>query len=131
MKTTEKLKKFEIDSIGNDGDFNFYVFNKKQNIIEKLSKIIYEVFEVNSELEKIYNEKNKIYERKKNWIKYYKDEHKSIDDGGENFRIDIFFGDKKMFLTIHCSQKLRLKFNEILFKISFMSKGKKFKPIEK
>lgn len=131
MKTVSKIKKLEIDSIGNDGDFNYYIFDKKQNIIEKLSEIIYEVFNLGLEFDEIYNEKKKIHERKKNWIGHYKDNHMSVYDAGKKSRIDIFFGDKKMFLTIHCSQDLRLKFNEILFKISFMPKGKKFRPIEK
>lgn len=53
-----------------------------------------------------------------------KDIHKSIFGRGQEERLDIFYGDKKMFITIYCSQKKRLKFNEELFKIAEMPKSK-------
>jgi len=123
------MKKIKLYCIGNSEYFNYYIFDKKQWVIEILSKIIFDIFKLNLDLHKeFFNKKHLV--KKINFEKI-KDEHESIDTMGKKNRGDIFYGDKKIFLTIHCSQKLRLKFNNELGRIGLMPKAKKFKPIEK
>jgi hypothetical protein len=108
-----KNKKIVLHSIGNNENFNFYVFDKKQEVFDILNKIFFMDFDVNWSYDK------KIHENV--------DLHESVTDFGDKIRIDIFLGDKKMFLTINCSDKLRLKFNESLFKYIEMPKPIKIK----
>ena len=107
-------KKINLYSIGNDGTFNHYLFDKKQFVIESLSAILYKISKINL-LEAYLLDKKKIN------IEKYVDVHES--DSGKGLAIDIFYGNKKMYFTIICSQKLRLKFNEELFKIAKMPKS--------
>jgi hypothetical protein len=116
-----KNKKITLHSIGNQGNFNFYVFDKRQEVFDVLDKILIMDFGIDLKLPYVdYSRKIK-----KINVKKYTDVH--FSSGNEFFRIDIFYGNKKMFVTIHCSEKLRLKFNEALFKYSTMPKPKKIK----
>lgn len=118
----KKIKKIILHSIGNQDNLNFYVFDKKQNVMEILSKILWEIFE----FEPLY-----IPGKKKVNIEKFTDIHHSDYGKGMSSRIDIFYGKKKMFVAIHCSEELRLKFNESLFKYAKMPKPKKIKPKRK
>jgi hypothetical protein len=115
------MKKIRLYAIGNDGDFNYYIFDKKSEIIAILSKILTETFGFFiSFIEPYKNKKGKYKERQIN-IEKLKDYHDG-NSGDYNSRWDIFCGDKKIFLVIHCSQRLRLKFNEKLLKIAKVPK---------
>lgn len=109
------MKKIILHSIGNQDNFNYYIFDKKQNVMEILSKILFDIFEA----EPLY-----IPGKKKINIEKFTDVHHG--DFGK-IRLDIFYGNKKMFVSIHCSENLRLKFNEELFKIAEMPKPIKIK----
>ena len=112
-----KKKKINLHAIGNDGNFNYYIFDKKKNVYWSLVKIFRDLFKLHLET---YDNKNREIN-----IEKYKDLHKKsgIHVGNES-RIDLFYGDKKMFVMIHCSSKLRIKFNKELFKIAEISKLK-------
>jgi hypothetical protein len=118
------MKKIKLVGIGNQDKYNFYIFEKKQEVVEALSKILSEIFQRDIDLysSEHQNKKGKWIAGKKINFERKKDEHINLDV--EEPRIDIFFGDKKFFVSIICSQKLREKFNEELGKITFMDKPK-------
>jgi hypothetical protein len=112
------MTKIKLYGIGNDGDFNFYTFDKKQKVAEYLSMILGTLFGINWEFDLSENEKIN--------FEIYKDVSQTIASR-KDFHIHVFYGDKKMFLTINCSEKDRLKFNEQLFKVAEMPKPQKNK----
>jgi len=126
------MEKIKLYSIGNDNTLNHYILDKKQEVIDELFKIFYEVFNIKFQYYRPYtNKKGKRITKKINFnkIKYsHETEGKIIKN---EVRVDIFYGNKKLFVTIFCSQKLRLKFNEALFKVSVMSKYKHPKNVKK
>ena len=112
--------KIKLHGLGNDGNFNYYIFDKKKKIYFQLAKIFKELFKVHLET---YDEKNREIN-----VEKYKDFH--TDSSASNLgkpRIDIIYGDKKMFVMIHCSSQLRVKFNEELLKIAEMPKPRRSK----
>ena len=58
-------------------------------------------------------------------IEKYRDFHQIAGISTKKSRVGIFYGNKRLFLVIHCSQKLRLKFNKELFKVDEILKIKK------
>ena len=106
------VKKIILHSIGNQGDFNYYVFDKKQEVIEILNKILVMEFNINWDFSRYYKK-----------ISKKKDVHDCIIYG-DKIRADVFFGNQKIFLTINFSELLRLKFNEVLSKYATMPKYK-------
>jgi hypothetical protein len=113
------MTKIKLYGIGNDGDFNFYIFDKKQEVADRLCIILKNIFRVYWELDYIKtNKKGKSFAKTVK-IKNNKDYCETLGSS-----VHIFYGDKKMFLTINCSQKERLKFNEELFKFAEMPKPK-------
>ena len=117
------MKKIKLYGVGNEEDFNYYEFDKMQRVAEKIATIVKKIFNINWEFYEGYENKKGDWINKKINIEKFKDLHDNF--GGKNSRIDIFYGDKKMFIIIHCSKKDRLKFNEELFKISIMPEPKK------
>lgn len=131
MNTQKKLKLY---GIGNTDKFNYYEFDKKYIVLKALEKIFRKVFKIQIIL---YNEKQDRYGKwhsEKINLKKNIDTHYGYENG--KVRIDIFYGIKKMFVTIICSQKLRTKFNEALGEVSEMPeetiiKSKRRKRIKK
>lgn len=119
------MNKIKIHGIGNQKEFNYYIFDKKQKVAEKIADIIKQIFELTWRFEESYERGKGNWVTKKINIEKNKDIHESIFGRGEEERLDIFYGDKKMFITIYCSQKKRLKFNEELFKIGNFPKIKR------
>ena len=115
--------KIILHSIGNEGNFNFYIFDKKQSIAKALSKIFYNLLNLSWDFQDIENEKEKNIEK-------IKDSHENLTRVGNKSRADVFYGNKKIFIVLHCSGALRLKFNEELFKIVKMPKPTKIKKIK-
>lgn len=113
------MKKIILHEIGNDENFNYYVFDKKQEVFDILTKIFIRDFDVHWN-EEIYNKK----------INRKTDVHESDGDIYDKVRIDLFYGKNKMYFTLICSELLRLKFNEALFKYAKMPKPKKIKKKE-
>jgi len=114
------MKKIKLYGIGNWNNFNYYIFDKKQEIIELLAKTFCEVFNLGLSLGDEYKDKNGRWYYRKISFEKMKDKHESIGLTSNKNKIDIFFGEKKIFVTIICSAKLRQKFNEKLEKISKM-----------
>jgi len=121
------MVKIKLYGIGNDENSNFYIFDKKQKVAEKLSNIIKEIFKVYWGFEKMDQNKKGEWIDKKINIEKNKDSLETISSKSDFF-IRVFYGDKKMFMIINCSEKDRLRFNEGLSKIAEMPKVKKSKP---
>ena len=115
-------KKLILRSIGNNGNYNYYVFDKKQSVLEILNKI----FALDFDLYLITNYDNPSKNKKMNDVRKRTDVH--FSDFDKNIRADFFYGRKKIFLMIHCSETSRLKFNDALLKYFTMPKPKKIKP---
>lgn len=119
------MKKIKLHAIGNDENFNYYIFDKKNEVIVVLNKLFNKIFKSGLQSYIDYEDKKGNWSKKKRNFEEEKESHESV--GLINRRIDIFYGDKKIFIAIHCQQKLRLKFNEELAKISTMPEPKKEK----
>ena len=124
-KQTKVPRKLKLYSIGNEGDFNYYSFDKTQKVVEALSKSFKDIFDLYLDLRESYEDKNGNLNYRKIYFKNLSDVHDSLGGYDGKARIDIFYGDKKIFVTINCSAKFRLKFNEELFKYFDMPKPKK------
>ena len=122
-----KMKKIILHEIGNQGNFNYYVFDKKQSVAENLSIVFYRIFEIDWEFWEL---DTKIPQEKKINITKFTDIHQSLTRKNDLI-VDVFYGNKKIYITIICPENLRLKFNEELGKISVMPKPKKIKPKRK
>ena len=119
------MKEIKLYGIGNEENFNYYIFDKKQKVAEWLSMILHEILGIYFEFDNLENKKGQKTLKKIN-IEKYKDYHESINsDKGK--RVDIFYGNKKMFITLICSKSERLKFNEKLFETAEMLEVKKIK----
>jgi hypothetical protein len=125
-------KKIKLYSIGNEENFNYYEFDKTNRVIKILSKIFSELFKTDIHIYQGYeNKKGKWVDKKINFEKR-KDFHEVISYKIDNKpRIDIFYGNKKMFITINCTDKEKLKFNDALGKSSIMPKPKKLPKYQK
>ena len=122
------MKKLKLYAIGNEGDFNYYVFDKKKELHKILNKIFYNLFNIQWPMTEERFGDNDIEELVKINIEKNKDFHQRLVNAKEkNSRIDIFYGDKRIFITIHCSVELKDKFNHELIKITFIPKPKKIK----
>lgn len=122
-----KKNKIVLHAIGNNGNFNYYIFDKKHKVAIELSNLFSKIFDLYWDFHENYVTKSGVYKQKKINIEKYKDEHESLSSSNGLNRIDIFYGSDKMFVAVNCQSKLRLKFNEELFKISKMPNPKKLK----
>lgn len=119
------MKKIKLYAIGNENKLNYYIIDKKQKSIENIARLFSEIFKLYLDFHKEYEDTNGVWRSRKINLEKIKDKHKSISNYSNNNRIDIFFGEKRAFITISCSQTLRKKFNEELIKISKMPKTRK------
>ncbi len=112
------MKKIKLHEIGNEEDFNWYIFDKEQIVFNILNKILLMDFDIDLKLyrEDVGGEIN---------IEKYVDIHEH--EGNNKLRIDLFYGKSKIYFTLICSSDLRLKFNESLFKYANMPKPIKIK----
>ncbi len=117
------VKKIKLHSIGNQENFNFYIFDKKKEVFNILNDILNKIDAKFYD----YDQNNENINMEKISMEKMKDVHWSTTAIGRKSRVDIYFGDKKMFLVINCPQDTRLKFNEELFKIAEMPGSKKIK----
>ena len=112
------MEKIRIYGLGNEGEFNYYILEKRKGFFEIFYKLFDEVFNVEMiDYKELQDKKGKWIQKKRN-IEDYKDVHESVNRSSP--RIDIFYGNKKIFLTIVCPLKLREKFNDKLKKVSYI-----------
>jgi len=103
------MNKLKLFSVGNWKDFNYYVFEKKNETIDVLAKLFVNVFELEMFL---YSDCEKTGSHEKINFENRIDVHEGMVD--DDSRVDIFYSDKKIFVTINCPEKLRLEFNQKL-----------------
>ena len=118
------MNKFKLYSIGNEGNFSYYVLDKKQEVFNILKKIFLLDFNIDWSLCHCDSEENK-----KINIEKYTDIHEG--DGDEKVQIDIFYGKNRMYLTLICPSRFKIKFNEALFKYVEMPKPIKIKKVKR
>jgi hypothetical protein len=118
------MVKIKLYAIGNEEDFNYYIFDKKQEVFDILNKIFLIDFGIDWGLSHCDLGKNK-----KVNIEKYTDIHES--DKNSELRIDLFYGKNKIYFTLICPLNLRMKFNESLFKYAVMPKPIKIKKTKK
>lgn len=114
------MKKIKLHEIGNEENFNWYLFDKKQGVFDILNKIF--IMDFNLDLNLYRDDLDK---KGKINVEKYVDIHEH--EGNSQLRIDLFYGKNKIYLTLICSHELRLKFNESLFKYANMPKPIKIK----
>jgi hypothetical protein len=117
----EKMKNIKLYSIGNEKNYNYYIFDKKNYVIEILEKILNRT----TDLKLYLHEVDKNYNQRKINFEKTKEHHSHIINLKNKTRLDIFYGTKKIFLILHCTLSTRKKFNEELEKISYMPKPSK------
>ena len=127
------MGKIKIYSIGNQDKFNYYIFEKTKQTHKELSKLFKEIFNANWPLVEENEDNGSV---KQINITKNKDFHQSLHimcvKPKKNItRIDIFFGNKKMFITIQCSFKKRKEFNSKLGEMADLPKPKKFNKCRK
>jgi hypothetical protein len=122
------MVKIKIYAIGNEENFNFYIFDKKQEVAKIISQITKKIFNATWRFMNEHQNKNGEWIEEVINIEGYTDIHQRISQNNKNkinSRIDVFYGDKKMFITINCSQEERLAFNKELLKIAEIPKTTK------
>jgi len=116
----KKPAKIKLLGIGNVGSYNYYIFEKKQEILKFFCNVL-GVLGLEFEL---YIE-DKDYNRTKRLVKKHIDAHEVVGTMAiHKARADIFYGKDKVFLMVHCSKVLREKFNDKVGKLSVMPKVK-------
>ncbi len=125
-------KKLSIYGIGNEKNFNHYTFDKTKEVHKILREVFKEVLEIDWCIEVEEEDKNGEYKVIKIDISKKRDFHEIVG-GITNYgkdkgkRIDVFYGYKRMFITLHCSLKERKKINEMLKKRFKFPKVNEFK----
>jgi hypothetical protein len=122
-------EKIKLHAVGNDKDFSYYVFNKSKKVHGILRGLFLGAFDIDWPLvEERFADNDKEEILKVN-IEEKKDFHEKIGGlkMGKSARIDVFYGDKKMFVTINCNSELRREFNRKLEKVAEMPEVKEKK----
>jgi len=121
------MKKIIIFGIGNEKEFNHYTIEKTKQSHKILKNLFKSVFKIEWPLEEERLGDNDVPEIKKIDIGKNKDFHEIIG-GWKNIgddRVDVFYGDKKMFITLNCSLNKRKEFHKKLEKVARIIKPKK------
>jgi len=131
MAIENLTKKATIFGIGNSGDFNYIIIQKHKGMNAWLSYFLKEAFGEHYPTAIYTFEKGKhdYKKRKAENLKDYHEtltrSHKHINKKVKRPRIDIFYGDKTIFITLICNKRKRKKFTEVLEKISRFHMPKK------
>ena len=120
------VKKINLYAVGNDENFkfNYYIFDKTSEVHEFLNSIFVECFNLKWPLVKeSQNENDETIEEIIDISKYF-DFHETIErlKPFSNRQINIDYGNKIIFVKLHCSSLDRKKFNDILKKKCKMPK---------
>ncbi|MGD0729414.1 MAG: hypothetical protein ABR981_05040 [Candidatus Micrarchaeaceae archaeon] len=111
----EKPQKLKLLGIGNKDAFNFFVVAKEKHFFDTFNSVIAKAFpKLNMSIYKFgyLSDKHGEPTIKVNVPKSI-DKHESMDFG--NFRIDVFLGTKKVFITLYTkSENVRKEFVKAL-----------------
>ncbi|MBI3622825.1 hypothetical protein HY212_01955 [Candidatus Pacearchaeota archaeon] len=120
------MEKLVLYAIGNSGKFNYFIFKKDKRLLEVLDKIFNKVFERYLQL---YGDD--IEQLRGRDVFRLKDMHDPININGRGHRIDIFYGDKRVYVSVICEDEDRVFINELLEEYAEMPEPKKLKKIKK
>lgn len=118
------MKKIKLIALGNYEKYNHYSIKKDKSFFKIFGALFDKVLKTSTEFDEEWDSKKEVFTKKKRKIKKYKDIHESFRGEGDT-RLDIFYGEKLIFITLYCKDKIREKFNEELFKVTYMVKPKK------
>jgi len=119
---TNKIKKTMIFAIGNHGNTNYLIIEKRKGFLEFINRLFANIDpEINMDYYLTNYQKGNVKEKKINPLKYT-DHHESRQSS--KVRLDIFYGKKKIFLTIQTSEIVRSKIMNNLEKLSVFMKYK-------
>ncbi len=119
------MNKFKIHSIENQEGFTVISLRKTASFFLVLTKVLKESLNItDAELEDHFDKKD-MYRLRKKHIGRYVDRHEAWC--GDNFRLDLFYGKKIVFLAFKASDRTRLKFMKLLSENSVWIKKKEKK----
>lgn len=116
--------KGKVLGIGNEGNFNFIIFEKNKNFMDNFTNLMSSSLSAMPDLntiEKIDENDKLVTQRKK--IEEIIDRHESHE--AEGARLDIFYGKDKVFVIVLTSPKNRKKLMENLEKYFVFVEGDK------
>ena len=122
------MKKVKVFGIGNEREFNHYTIEKTKQAHKVLKNLFKRIFNIDWPLVKDDEGKNGKYEKIFIDIGKNKDFHEIVGGTNTKFnknRIDVFYGDKKMFITLNCSLDKRKEFHKQFEKVAEIIKPKK------
>ena len=122
------MGKLVLYAIGNSEKFSYFIFRKDEKLLESLDSNLRKIFTLYTSLVYENYEEN---DQKKNNIFKLNDTHWSVDLGNGWKRLDIFFGAKRVYVTLFCNEKEREKFNNLLEEFTEMPEPKKLKKLKK
>ena len=115
-------KKAILYSIGNRDKYNFYILDKKNETINMLLHSLSKIFGCEFHTREEYKTEEGNWDSREINFEKIIDEHSS--DTASESKVDLFYGNKKIFLSINCSSNKRVEFNTELFEFAKMPKLK-------
>ena len=111
-------------NLSEEVNVSYYIVEKDANFLDWLEKLVKEVLEIKDErhsVKYVYKYlKDEDGEEKGEFDMYIKEIEKMIDIheqyGNNHNRLDLFYGDKRVFLTFHKSRETRKKFADFVRK---------------
>jgi len=115
--------KRRLIALGKEREYLFVIVAKDKQFFSWLGKLLYNSFNI-IDADKIeYEDKRGNWVSKKKDINKYIDEHESYYGFSNNARIDIFYGLKKIFITVYGIKKDRECFLKNIEKYSKWKSG--------
>lgn len=120
---TKKIKKTIIFGIGNHENVNYLIVEKRKDFLEFINRLFASIDnKINMEYYLTDYTKGKIKETKINVLKYT-DYHESRQSS--KIKLDIFYGKRRIFLTIQTSESTRSKLMNKLEDLATFTKYKR------
>ena len=120
---TKKIKKTIIFGIGNHENVNYLIVEKRKDFLEFINRLFASIDnKINMEYYLTDYTKGKIKETKINELKYT-DYHESRQSS--KIKLDIFYGKRRIFLTIQTSESTRSKLMNKLEDLATFTKYKR------
>jgi len=119
------MNKMTILGIGNSGNYNYLVIKKGKGFLEWLDILLNQGIDGFYADVEYYLSERKNYEKIKKKIADLKDNHESYTSANGKIHVDVFYGEKRVFLSLILPLKKRKKLMNKLEEISIWAKNKK------
>ena len=119
------MKKLKICGMGNEDKFNYLILDKNPSFFDILSSLLYKAFEIGDD-SIVYDEymnKNDDFVRRKKNINNFVDKYERFKN--KQARVEIFYGKRKIFISVYTSLEKRKKFLDLLEDVSIWKKPEK------